>query len=42
MTVQRTFTLRADPRRLEVATGFERAPKDARRLHVYDEAPRVQ
>ena len=35
----RTFTLREDPRRLEIATAFERAPKDARRLHVYDEAP---
>jgi len=39
LTVQRTFTIREDPRRLEIATGFERAPKDARRLHVYDPAP---
>ncbi len=39
MTVQRAFTIREDPRRLEIATGFERAPKDARRLHVYDPAP---
>ena len=36
--VERVFTLRDDPRRLEVATGLERAPKDARRLFVYDEA----
>ncbi|MCC6990524.1 MAG: hypothetical protein IT181_16070 [Acidobacteria bacterium] len=36
--IERTFTVRDDPRRLEVATGFDRGPKDARRLHVYDEA----
>ncbi len=39
MTVERAFTIRENPRRLEVATGFERAPKDARRLHVYDPTP---
>jgi hypothetical protein len=39
MKVARTFTVREDPRRLEVATGFERAATDTRRLHVYDEAP---
>lgn len=37
--VERTFTRRDDPRRLEVATGFDRTPKNQRRLHVYDEAP---
>lgn len=37
-TFLRSFTVRDDPRRLEVATGPERAPKDGRRLHVYDEA----
>ena len=36
----RTFGLRDNPRRLEVSTSFEGAPKDARRLSVYDEAPR--
>lgn len=34
----RTFRLRSDPRRLEVATSFEHAPKDAVRLTVYDAA----
>jgi len=42
MTVQRAFTIREDPRQLEIATGFERAPKDARRLQVYDERPAQQ
>jgi hypothetical protein len=36
----RTFGVRDNPRRLEVATSFEGAPKDARRLTVYDETPR--
>ncbi len=36
--VERRFTLRDDPRRLEVSTGFDRTPKGQRRLHVYDEA----
>lgn len=34
----RTFSVRDDPRRLEVATAFDRAPKDAGQLTVYDEA----
>ena len=38
MKLTRTFTMHDNPRRLEIATAFERAPKDARRLHVYDEA----
>ncbi len=42
MTVQRAFKIREDPRRLEIATGFARAPKDARRLQVYDERPAQQ
>lgn len=33
----RTFGLRENPRRLEVSTSFEGAPKDARQLNVYDE-----
>ena len=37
--IERWFTLRDDPRRLEVSTGFDRSPKDQCRLHVYDEAP---
>lgn len=36
----RTFALRDHPRRLEVTTSFDGAPKDARRIAVYDEAPR--
>lgn len=42
LKVERTFALRGDPRRLEIATAFARAPKDARRLHVYDETPPAQ
>jgi len=34
----RTFSIKDDPRRLEVSTAFDRAPKDARHLTVYDEA----
>ena len=34
----RTFEVKADPRRLEVITAFERAPDDARQVTVYDEA----
>ena len=39
LRLTRTFTLATgQPRRLEVTTTFERAPKDARHLVVYDEA----
>lgn len=40
VTLVRTFALRADPRRLEVTTSFDRAPKDASQVTVYDEADR--
>jgi hypothetical protein len=33
----RMFAVREDPRRLEVSTGFDGAPKDSQRLTVYDE-----
>jgi hypothetical protein len=33
----RTFGVRDDPRRLEVTTAFDGAPKETRRLMVYDE-----
>jgi len=36
----RTFTVRDGPRRLEVATAFDGAPKDSRRIVVYDESQR--
>jgi hypothetical protein len=39
-TLVRTFGLRREPRRLEVVTSFDGAPKDARQVMVYDEAPR--
>lgn len=37
-TLIRTFSVRDDPRRLEVTSTFDRAPKDARQIAVYDEA----
>ena len=37
MKLVRTFGVRDDPRRLEVATRFDRGPKDARRVMVFDE-----
>jgi hypothetical protein len=37
-TLVRTFAVRADPRRLEVTTSFERARGEERRTTVYDEA----
>ena len=36
----RTFTVREAPRRLEVTTAFDGAPKDSRRIVVYDESQR--
>ena len=36
----RTFGVRDSPRRLEVTTSFEGAPKETRRVTVYDEAAR--
>lgn len=39
-TLIRTFAVRDDPRRLEVITAFDRAPKDARQVSVYDDAQR--
>ncbi len=39
-TLVRTFGLRSEPRRLEVVTSFDGAPKDTRRMTVYDEVPR--
>ena len=38
-TLVRTFEVRDDPRRLEVATAFDGGSKDQRQLTVYDEAP---
>jgi len=40
LALVRTFEVRDDPRRLEVATGREGGPKDARQVVVYDEVPR--
>jgi hypothetical protein len=37
-TLVRTFELKSDPRRLEVTTTGERAPKDAKQVSVYDPA----
>lgn len=40
MTLVRTYEIAGDdPRRLRVTTAFARAPKDAARVAVYDEAP---
>ena len=36
----RTFAVREAPRRLEVTTAFDGAPKDSRRITVYDQRPR--
>jgi hypothetical protein len=36
----RTFAVREAPRRLEVTTAFDGAPKDSRRMVVYDEIQR--
>jgi hypothetical protein len=38
--IVRIFGLRSEPRRLEVVTRFDGAPKDTQRVTVYDEVPR--